>query len=92
MLLLFNKTIKQLNQLAKKFLFFGLLLLIFFPNFDKIFPVGNYMFKVNNRNTRTRCEGVFIIKFEHISHLALVSIVKFEQVTADWVSPKHKIF
>ena len=20
------------------------------------FPVGNYMFKVNNRNTRTRCE------------------------------------
>ena len=21
-----------------------------------VFPVGNYMFKVNNRNTRTRCE------------------------------------
>ena len=21
-----------------------------------IFPVGNYMFKVNNRNTRARCE------------------------------------
>ena len=21
-----------------------------------IFPAGNYMFKVNNRNTRTRCE------------------------------------
>ena len=52
-------------------------------------PAGNYMFKVNNRNTRTRCEiyskwtiktqerrhwhrsGVFIVNFEHISHLAL---------------------
>ena len=22
----------------------------------KTFPAGNYMFKVNNRNTRTRCE------------------------------------
>ena len=30
-------------------------------------PVGNYMFKVNNRNSRTRCD----INFEHISHLVL---------------------
>ena len=47
-------------------------------------PAGSYMFKVNNRNTSTRCEicsrltpktsvfGVFIVNFEHISHLALV--------------------
>ena len=53
-------------------------------------PVGYYMFKVNNRNSRTRCEicskltiktperrhcrrsGVFIVNFEHISHLVLV--------------------
>ena len=51
-------------------------------------PVGNYMFKVNNRNTRTRYEicskltikiperhrrrsGIFIVNFEHISHLVL---------------------
>ena len=51
--------------------------------------VGNYMFKVNNINTRTRSEicskltiktpkrrkmrrsGVFIVNFEHISHLVL---------------------
>ena len=33
---------------------------------------GNYMFKVNNRNTRARCEIVFIVNFEHISHLVLV--------------------
>ena len=67
-------------------------------------PASNYMFKVNNRNTRTkreiyskliiktperwqwRCSGVFIVNFEHISHLVLVcaSIVNFEQVKAKW--------
>ena len=26
------------------------------PNFRRVNPAGNYMFKVNNRNTRTRCE------------------------------------
>ena len=57
---------------------------------DSEFPAGNYMLKVNYRNTRTRCEicskltiktperrrgrrsGVFIVNFEHISHLVLV--------------------
>ena len=49
------------------------------------FPAGIYLLKVNNRNTRTRCEicskltiktpGVFIVNFEHISHLALVSLL-----------------
>ena len=51
------------------------------------YPAGNYMFKVNNRNTRTRCDicsklkiktperrqaGVFIVNFEHISYIVLV--------------------
>ena len=58
------------------------------------FPVSIYMFKVNNKNTRTRCEiclkltiktpqrrhwrdyGVFIVNFEHISHLVLVFLLK----------------
>ena len=53
-------------------------------------PAGNYMFKVNNRNTRAKYEicskltiktperrhwrrsGVFIVNFEHISHLVPV--------------------
>ena len=49
-------------------------------------PAGIHMFKMNQRNTRTRCEicskltiktpecrsGVLIFNFEHISHLALV--------------------
>ena len=44
-----------------------------------MFPADNYMFKVNNRNTTTRCErrhwrrsGIFIVNFQHISHLVLV--------------------
>ena len=62
---------------------------------------SNYMFKVSNKNTRTRrdicskltiktlerrhklCSGVFIVNFEHISHLVLVFIVNFKQVNAD---------
>ena len=64
-------------------------------------PAGNYMFKVNSRNTRTRCEicskvtiqtqerrhwrrsGVFIVNFEHISHLALVFLL----LTLSWKMP-----
>ena len=56
-------------------------------------PADNYMFKVKNRNTRSRCEicskltlktperhhwrrsGVFIVNFEHISHLVLVFLL-----------------
>ena len=59
----------------------------------KVFSAGNYMFKVNNRNTRRRCEicskltiktperrhwcrsGVFIVNFEHTSHLLLVLLL-----------------
>ena len=57
------------------------------------FPAGIYLLKVNNRNTRKRCETcskltikrpeqrrwrrstVFIVNFEHISHLLLVFIL-----------------
>ena len=68
-----------------------------------ISPAGIYLIKVNNRNTRARCEvcskliiktperrqwrhsGVFIVNFEHISHLVLVfSIGNFEYVIAGW--------
>ena len=47
--------------------------------FKHVIPAGNCMFKVNNKNTRTRCEicqwgrsVVFIVNSEHISHLVLV--------------------
>ena len=33
------------------------------------------MFKVNNKDTRWRHAGVFIIKFEHISHIALSQLI-----------------
>ena len=50
-------------------------------------PTDIYLFKVNNRNPRTKCDicskftirtlrsGVFIVNFEHISHLVLVFIL-----------------
>ena len=53
---------------------------------------GIYLFKVNKRNTRTKCDiclkltiktperrwrrsGIFIVNFEHISHLVLVFLL-----------------
>ena len=54
-------------------------------------PAGNYMFKVNKRNTRAKSEicwkvsfGVFIVNFKHISHLVIVFLL-FEQVIAGWL-------
>ena len=54
-------------------------------------PADNYMFKVNNRNTRTRCEiySKLTIKTRvtYIKYFApcfSVSIVNFEQVNAGW--------
>ena len=47
--------------------------------FNSQTPAGIYLFKVNNRNTRTRCEisskvtiSFFIVNFEHILQLVLV--------------------
>ena len=54
-----------------------------FLHISVIYPAGNYMFKVNNTNFRTRTlkrhqwrhSGIFIINFEHISHLLLVFLL-----------------
>ena len=43
-------------------------------NVAKHYPVGIYLLKVNNRNTRRRF-GVFIVNFEHMSHLVLVFVL-----------------
>ena len=68
---------------------------VFNPFMANVFrdPVGIYLLKVNNRNTRTRCEicskltvktperrywrrsSVFIVNFEHISHLVQVFLL-----------------
>ena len=54
------------------------------PSIFYAYPAGIYLLKVNNRNTRTRCEircdakrrsGVFIVNFEHISHLVPVFLL-----------------
>ena len=51
---------------------------------------GNYMFKVNNRNTRTRCEICSKLTicqlWTHFTPCSSVSIVNFEQVNAGWVN------
>ena len=68
----------------------------FFCFFGQI--VSIYMFKVNNRNTRTRCEicSKLTIKTpernsEHISHLVLVFLqLNFEHVNADNLPKKTK--
>ena len=62
----------------------------------RIIPVGIHLLKVNNRNTRTRCEmcskltikkqswyrsGVFIVNFRtYLKPCSTVSVVNFEQV------------
>ena len=56
-------------------------------------PAKIYLFKINNKNTRKRCEiylklkiktperrqwrrsGVFIVNYEHVSHLSLVFLL-----------------
>ena len=54
--------------------------------FYLIRPAGNYMLKVKNRNTRTRCEicSKLTIKTPERRHWPGVSIVNFEQVNAGW--------
>ena len=75
---------KQLKTTCSKLSFFG------GGTFN---AAGNNMFKVNNRNTRTRCyrlqhrrrSGAFIVNFEHIfTPCSSVSIVNFEQVNDGW--------
>ena len=39
-------------------------------------PAGIHLLKVKYRNTRTSCRsGIFIVNFEHISHLVLVFVL-----------------
>ena len=51
-----------------------------------VVPAGNYIFKVNNRNTSFwRRSGVFIVNFEHISHLVLVFLLlTLSRLNAGW--------
>ena len=53
-------------------------LFFYFEQPSLLFPTGNYMFKVNNKDTKRyqwRRSGDFIVNFEHISHLALVFLL-----------------
>ena len=55
-------------------------------NIEPRYPAGNYMFKVNNRNTRTRCEICSKLTIKtHFTPCSSVSIVNFEHLNAGWV-------
>ena len=45
----------------------------------QFYPAGMYLLKVNNRNTKARCEIL------HLAPCSSVSIVSFEHVIANWV-------
>ena len=40
--------------------------------------------KLTPKRRHWRCSGVFIVNFDHISRLFIVSIVDFEQVNVNW--------
>ena len=76
-------------------------------NGNRIIPAGNYIFKVNNRSTRKRCEicskltiktpercfDAFIVNLSHISHLTIVFLALFTVVSFGWkINPIRWIF
>ena len=64
--------------------------------------VGIYTFKVNNRNTRTRCEICSKLttktlerrhwRITYFTYFIPCSIINFEKVNADWVWLKWVLF
>ena len=89
----FHKPFKQYCLVSFSYFLFHLTLSTKHLTLTNAFPASIYLFKVNNRNTRTRCEicskltiktperrqrcrySVFIVNFEHISHLVLVFLL-----------------
>ena len=47
-------------------------------------------FKVNNKNTKRKSSGVFIVNFEHISLFSSVNIIDVEQANKCWVKKYYK--
>ena len=52
----------------------------------KAFLAGNNIFKINNRNTRTRCEICSKLTIETPERCFSTSIATFEQVNAGWLA------
>ena len=80
--ILHNETIYEFVTLTLKFLYamldiFDTLVLV--TSVPNIISAGNYMFKVNNRNPRTKCEtcSKLTIKIQDF-------VVNFEKVNAGW--------
>ena len=52
--------------------------------FPGIYPANMYLFKVNNRNSRKRCEISLKLTIK-TPGVSVVSVVDFEQVNVSWV-------
>ena len=57
----------------------------------KVFPSGIYLLKVNNRNTRTRCEVCSKLTLKIPERRQWFLFVNFEQVIASWVISNNAI-
>ena len=67
---LFSRT--RIGSMILIFAFLHSGILAYFSQWSWTYPVEYYMFKVNNKNTRS---GVLIVNFEHISHLVLMFLL-----------------
>ena len=87
------------TQLASQLACLFMIALVFCYKYDlsvllssQVPRAGVYLLKVNYRNTRNtsqwHCSGIFIVKFEHISHLVLVFLLLFnlEHVITVWLN------
>ena len=85
----FGKTLNDCFWILRKNIAAFNLKVIFQKIYPASKPAGKYMLKFNNRNTRSRCKicskltikmssrrsEVFVVNFEHISHLDLVLLL-----------------
>ena len=68
----------------KEFLLIRIVKCIFWCSFSHCHPAGIFLLKVNNRNTRKRCEKCSNI-WTFFTPCSSVSTVNFEHVIVDWV-------
>ena len=75
---------KQLTILMLKI--FDIILIIPFSLYTSLlgFSVGIYLFRVKNRNTKTRCDIWSKLTTKTPERQSSVSIINFQQVNADW--------
>ena len=87
MAVLFHNSIFLRSNLLCSIFLANVLILCPLQKTGKPNPTGNYMFKVNNKNSRRRCEicSELTTKTPERRHWRFVNFVNFEQENAVWV-------